>query len=99
MKNIKVNITNQDGKRSSTTLNFVLCEKYYKHFSSLEGGELIHETKMDYAKAIAGCAQFYTNYLVSKAVKDGYKGINQYLIEMNMLEEILDSVRSSFLKR
>lgn len=86
MKNIKVNVRNQEGKPSSTTLNFAICEKYYQVFGDY-GSEhgLLHKSVDEYRKDISDLAQSYTNRLVSKAVENGYKGIDQYYIESNMI--------------
>lgn len=88
MKNIKVNIRNLEGKQSSTTINFVICEKYYEIFGDY-GSEygLIHQTVEEYRKNISDFAQLYTNRLVQKAVDVGYKGVDQYYIESNMINQ------------
>jgi len=94
MENIKVNITNIEGKRSSTTLNFVICENYYLLFSDTESLEVsIHESIESYKLAIAFCAQSHTNHTVQQAVKNGFKGIDQYYVESNMIEEIINFLK------
>lgn len=91
MKNIKVNITNLDGKRSSTTLNFAICEKLHEKsvFKTPEEHKPVYKTTDEYVKGISDVAQSYTNYLLSVAVKSGYKGTDQYYLESNMIEELL----------
>ena len=96
MKNIKVNMTNDAGVRSSTTINFTICEAYYKVASGLAAmppnvdiSTYCHASQDDYIKGIAAAAQLLTNQLCTAAMELGYKGVNQYHIESNMLERVI----------
>lgn len=78
MKNIKVNYTDYEGKRTSTTINWHLCWRYFKNteiYKNKEGGK----------DSIRQEVQKFVNEI---SVSNGR--INQDLIEDLLFIEILD---------
>lgn len=98
MRNIKVNICNESGTKSSTTINYSICEAYYKVACGLSGMPKdidisinCHETIDDYVTGVRNCAQSYVNELLHSALSLGFLGISQYHIESNMLDYAINN--------
>lgn len=94
MKNIKVNYTNYEGKRTSTTINFAICENlYWKKISIDKRRELINEENYQEKerKLITETAQEFINDMLESQKKDtnSIRGTSQYGIESHMLMELM----------
>jgi allantoicase len=88
MNPIKVNITNFEQNRSSTTLNFVICRTVWQMTTSSDIVVAALETGTENA-AIAASAQLYVNALAAfKLEKQGNKALNQHMIESDMMYHI-----------
>ena len=92
-KNIKVNYTDFDGKRTSTTINFSICENLYWKKVDIEtrkkmiGEENYQEKERKLITEIA--QEFVNNLLKSQKENAGsIRGTSPYGIESNMLMEI-----------
>lgn len=94
MKNIKVNYTDYEGKRTSTTINFAICENlYWKKVSIDKRRKLINEENYQEKerKLITETAQEFVNNLLKSQEKDtnSIRGTSQYGIESHMLMELM----------
>ena len=92
-KNVKVNYTDFDGKRTSTTINFSICENLYWKKVDIETrkkmiGEENYQEKE--RKLITGIAQEFVNNLLKSQKENAgsIRGTSPYGIESNMLMEI-----------
>ena len=98
MKNIKVNYTNQDGKRTSTTINKSICEYYYYATATDEERMTLkdwceNDTK-GYVemrnKILNKMAQEAADTVTKETIERGVlKGTDQKEIECYMLEKIM----------
>ena len=93
-KNIKVNYTDFDGKRTSTTINFAICENlYWKKVDIETRKKLIAEENYQALerKLITETAQEFINNLLKSQKDDtgSIKGTSQYGIETHMLMELM----------
>ena len=93
-KNIKVNYTDFYGKRTSTTINFAICENlYWKKVDIETRKKLIAEENYQALerKLITETAQEFINNLLKSQKDDtgSIKGTSQYGIESNMLMELM----------
>lgn len=93
-KNIKVNYTDFDGKRTSTTINFAICENlYWKKVDIETRKKLIAEENYQALerKLITETAQEFINNLLKSQKDDtgSIKGISQYGIESLMIMELM----------
>ena len=96
-KNIKVNYTDFNDKRTSTTINFAICENlYWKKVDIETRRKLIEEENYEEfqekeRKLITETAQEFVNNLLKSQEKDtdSIRGTSQYGIESNMLMEIM----------
>ncbi len=95
-KNIKVNYTDFDGKRTSTTINFAICENlYWKKVDIETRRKLIEENYQEFQekerKLITETAQEFVNNLLKSQEKDtdSIRGTSQYGIESHMLMELM----------
>lgn len=96
-KNIKVNYTDFDGKRTSTTINFAICENlYWKKVDIETRRKLIEEENYQELqekerKLITETAQEFINNLLKSQKEDAgsIRGTSQYGIESNMLMELM----------
>jgi len=96
-KNIKVNYTDFNGKRTSTTINFAICENlYWKKVDHETRRKLIDEENyQDFQekerKLITEIAQEFINNLLKSQKEDAgsIRGTSQYGIESNMLMELM----------
>jgi vacuolar-type H+-ATPase subunit B/Vma2 len=93
-KNVKVNYTDFDGKRTSTTINFSICENLYWEKVDIETrkkmiGEENYQEKE--RKLITEIAQEFVNNLLKSQKEDvgSIRGTSQYGIESNMLMELM----------
>ena len=89
-KNIKVNYTDFYGKRTSTTINFAICENlYWKKVDIETRKKMIGEEKE--RKLITEIAQEFINNLLKSQKEDAgsIRGTSQYGIESNMLMELM----------
>ena len=89
-KNIKVNYTDFDGKRTSTTINFAICENlYWKKVDIETRKKMIGEEKE--RKLITEIAQEFVNSILKsqKEDTDSIRGTSQYGIETHMLMELM----------
>lgn len=93
-KNIKVNYTDFDGKRTSTTINFAICERLYWEKVDYETrrkiiGEKNYQEKE--RKLITEIAQEFINNLLKSQKEDtgSIRGTSQYGIESHMLMELM----------
>lgn len=99
MKNIKVNLINETGKRSSTTINFSICQSYYTVVAapvSNDDDVDCHVRVDNYLRSIAIYAQSYVNKLCAEAIDDGSMGVSKSFIERCMLDEVINSYRFPF---
>lgn len=93
-KNIKVNYTDFDGKRTSTTINFAICERLYWEKVDYETRRKIIDEK-NYQekerKLITEIAQEFINNLLKSQKEDtgSIRGTSQYGIESHMLMELM----------
>lgn len=93
-KNIKVNYTDFNGKRTSTTINFAICENLYWKKVDLETRRKIMDEE-NYQekerKLITETAQEFINNLLKSQKEDAgsIRGTSQYGIESNMLMELM----------
>lgn len=97
MKNIKVNIINVSGKKTSTTINVNIAVYYYKYCIPQSDKDFIKDFDPidQYAAAVAHrnkSIQDYVNQLIDKVTttKNVYhaKGVDQQYIEVSLLNEI-----------
>ena len=95
-KNIKVNYTDFDGKRTSTTINFAICENlYWKKVDHETRRKLIEEEYKEFQekerKLITEIAQEFINNLLKSQKEDAgsIRGTSQYGIESNMIMELM----------
>ncbi len=100
-KNIKVNYTNYENKRSSTTINFAICERLYWEKVDCETRRKLIEEEERYKgfqklqekerKLITETAQEFVNNLLKSQEKDteSIRGTSQYGIESHMLMELM----------
>ena len=93
-KNIKVNYTDFDGKRTSTTINFAICENlYWKKVDIETRKKLIAEENYQALerKLITETAQEFINNLLKSQKDDtgSIKGTSQYGIESLMIMELM----------
>ena len=93
-KNIKVNYTDFDGKRTSTTTNFSICENlYWKKVDIETRKKMIREENYQEKerKLITEIAQEFINNLLKSQKEDAgsIRGTSQYGIESNMLMELM----------
>ena len=96
-KNIKVNYTDFDGKRTSTTINFAICENlYWKKVDIETRRKLIEEENYQEfqekeRKLITEIAQEFVNNLLKSQEKDtdSIRGTSQYGIESHILMELM----------
>lgn len=92
MKNIKVNIINIDGKRSSTTLNYTICKwLYIRNATDEESLALLDYDIKEIRMVVSQKAQSFTNDLVSKMEHYATSGITQEQIENQMMISLLHS--------
>lgn len=89
MKNIKVNIINYNGKPSSTTINYAICEMYYEMITSPDD-QVKHYKQYGYdvRKEISLCVQTYTNKFILTQAEKQISGVSQYTIERSLLRLI-----------
>lgn len=93
MKNVKVNIINRKGKKTSTTINVSIATFYYKY--------CVPQADKDYIKDINDCMQQHDAAIAfrNKSVQDfvnrlieevsSYaKGVDQEFIEIRLLNAI-----------
>lgn len=98
MKNIKVNIINPYGKKTSTTINVNISIFYYKHCVPQADKEHIREIEDCMEQSSAAIAlrnkfiQDFVNRLIDEVTgfSNGFqmKGIDQQFIEMRLLNAI-----------
>lgn len=100
-KNIKVNYTDFNGKRTSTTINFAICENLYWKKVDIETRRKLIEEEERYKgfqklqekerKLITETAQEFINNLLKSQKEDtgSIRGTSQYGIESNMLMELM----------
>lgn len=93
-KNIKVNYTNFEDKRSSTTINFAICERLYWMKVDYETRrKIIDEENFQEKerKLITEIAQEFVNNILKRQKEDteSIRGTSQYGIETHMLMEIM----------
>lgn len=95
MKNIKVNIINHSGKKTSTTINVNIALYYYKYCVPQSEKDFIREYDVSeqYAAAVTHrnkCIQDYTNRLIEEGstVRKHVIGVDQQYIETRLLNEI-----------
>lgn len=96
-KNIKVNYTDFDGKRTSTTINFAICENLYWKKVDIETRRKIieeenyQEFQEKERKLITETAQEFINNMLKSQKEDtgSIRGTSQYGIESNMLMELM----------
>ena len=93
-KNVKVNYTDFDGKRTSTTINFSMCENLYWKKVDIETrkkmiGEENYQEKE--RKLITEIAQEYVNSILKRQKENtgSIRGTSQYGIESNILMELM----------
>lgn len=90
MKNIKVNIINNDGNPSSTTLNYAICITYYDVFRSTEDKIQDLSNNSDNLRPhISLFVQDFVNFFIKEQSKKGYIGCNQYSIERGIIKSLL----------
>lgn len=89
MKNIKVNIINIQGKKTSTTINMNICSFYYQFcVSDAEKDISVDEFVALRKKSI----QDFVNQLIDEVISTtGMKGVNQSQIEIKLLNKIRNS--------
>lgn len=97
MKNIKVNITNPYGKKTSTTININIALFYYKYCVPQSDKDYIKDYELDYQHdaAIAfrnKCLQDFVNRLIEEVTSFNgshqMKGVDQQFIEVRLLNAI-----------
>lgn len=98
MKNIKVNIVNPYGKKTSTTINANIAVCYYRFCVEQASKEYIRtiEDAMAQSKEAVSlrnkCIQDYVNKLIEEVTAEGnpfqMKGVDQQMIEMRLLNAI-----------
>lgn len=93
-KNIKVNYTDFNGKRTSTTINFAICENlYWKKVDHETRRKIMDEENYQEKerKLITEIAQEFINNLLKSQKEDAgsIRGTSQYGIESNMLMELM----------
>lgn len=92
-KNIKVNYTNYAGKRSSTTINFAICERlYWEKVDYKTRRKIIEEENYQKErKLITEIAQEFVNNILKSQKEDtgSIRGTSQYGIETHMLMELI----------
>ncbi len=93
-RNIKVNYTDYDGKRTSTTINFAICENlYWKKVDRETRRKLIEEENYQEKerKLITEIAQEFINNMLKsqKQDTDSIRGTSQYGIESHMIMELM----------
>lgn len=97
MKNIKVNIINHQGKKTSTTINVNIAVYYYRYCVPQADKEYIKDYDLEYQHdaAIAHrnkSLQDFVNQLIEKVRTSSglYKseGVDQQYIEVSLLNEI-----------
>lgn len=92
MKNIKVNIVNEKGKKTSTTININIALFYYKYCVPAADKEYIkgYQDDYQYAAAVAfrnKSIQDFVNRLIDE-VSIHSLGVSQELIEVRLLNAI-----------
>lgn len=93
-KNIKVNYTNYEDKRSSTTINFAICERlYWEKVDRETRRKLMDEENYQEKerKLITEIAQEFVNSILKSQKEDtgSIRGTSQYGIETHMLMELM----------
>ena len=93
-KNIKVNYTDFNDKRTSTTINFAICERLYWEKVDYETRRKIIDEenfKEKERKLITEIAQEFINNLLKSQKEDtgSIRGTSQYGIESHMLMELM----------
>lgn len=98
MKNIKVNITNPFGKKTSTTINVNIATFYYKFCVPQSEKDFIKEIddvieQINAAIAFRNkCLQDFVNRLIDEVTtyKDDFQmeGVDQQMIEIRLLNAI-----------
>ena len=95
MKNIKVNIINYKGKKTSTTINVNISLYYYRYCVPQSEKDFIKDYPIheQHSAAIAHrnkCIQDYTNRLIEErsTVRNHVIGVDQQYIETRLLNEI-----------
>lgn len=98
MKNIKVNIINHQGKKTSTTINVNIAVYYYRYCVPQADKDFIKEIDNSHEQYQAAVAhrnksiQDFVNRLIEKVItsKELYKskGVDQQYIETSLLNEI-----------
>lgn len=93
-KNIKVNYTDFNHKRTSTTINFAICERLYWEKVDYETRrKIIDEENYQEKerKLITEIAQEFINNLLKSQKEDtgSIRGTSQYGIESHMLMELM----------
>lgn len=98
MKNIKVNIINPNGKKTSTTINVNIALFYYKFCVPQSDKDFIKDIEDVIEQSNAAIAfrnksvQDFVNRLIEEVTNHGHayqmKGVDQQFIEMRLLNMI-----------
>lgn len=93
-KNIKVNYTDWNDKRTSTTINFAICERlYWEKVDCKTRRKIMDEENYQEKerKLITETAQEFINNLLKSQKEDtgSIRGTSQYGIESHMLMELM----------
>lgn len=98
MKNIKVNYTNFNGKRTSTTIKFAIANVYYRE-SDLENFKKTFVLDREkHIEAVRQTAQKYVNEANKEDFEETSTWEDQEMIEIGMIEETITCARIRALK-
>lgn len=96
MKNVKVNIVNIQGKKTSTTININICSFYYQFcVAQAEKDAINNENVIERVEAFISLRnksiQDFVNQLIDEVINMGMKGVDQSQIEIKLLNKIRNS--------
>lgn len=93
MKNIKVNYTNFEEKRTSTTIKFAIANIYYRESDLENFRKTIRGDRKKHIEAIRQAAQKFVNEDNKDIDDDTSYWEDQEMIEIAMIEESLNCSR------
>lgn len=88
MKNIKVNYTNFNDQRTSTTIRFAIANVYYRE-SDLEGFKKTIYDREAHKEAVKNVAQKFVNEQHKEEDEDISTWEDKEMIEIAMIEDII----------